>query len=218
MRKFIAQNRNFLIIATVITVLSLLKVHNAHASDISRFEQLPSRQDTFLSTSLYSLRQTLTGQYAYSSYLYAPAIDLADGGKYSLQGKFRPANNWVDTELMFATRVVDSNRARVDFLWGASTGQESKNLYVQPSARLGVFAAFAPRDDLILTAKITGVVAGGKTIERPCIASYGADLGEYAVKCSMASSVLSPQETLKYLQNTPSKEQILAKVEMKYFF
>ena len=144
MRRF---NVLFLAFALFLTALGLLKVHNAHASELQTRISFTPKEDTFLQTNLYSLRQTLTGQYAYGSYLYAPAIDLADGSKYSLKGKFRPDNNWVDTELIFSTKVVDNNRARIDFLWGGSTGQNAQNLYVQPSARLGIFAAFAPRDD-----------------------------------------------------------------------
>ena len=179
---------------------------------------LPSNHDTFLQTRFYSLRQTLSGAYAYNAYTYAPAVLLADGTSKNLRPYFRPANNWQDAELMLATRLIDSNRARVDLLWGGSTGQEAQKLYVQPSARVGFFMALAPVDDFLITTKLTKVVAGGRTIERACIADYGEIVGIQAVKCSLASSALPPAQTLAYLQNTPNKEQISANIELKWFF
>jgi hypothetical protein len=179
---------------------------------------LPSQNDRFLQTQLYSMRQTLTGAYAYNAYTYAPSILLADGSMKNLRPYFRPVNNWQDTEVMFYTRLIDSNRARLDVLWGGSTGQEAQKMYVQPSARVGLFFAAAPTDTFLINAKFTTVVAGGRTIERPCMADYGQIVGVQAVKCSLASSVLPPAQTLAYLQNTPSKEQIVANIELKWFF
>ena len=210
----------FIVFAVFLTALGLAKVGSAHAAayqEISPAQQLPTAG--FVSnTQLYSLRQTLTGQYAYSSYTYAPSILLSDGGSQSLRPLFRPSNNWLDTELMFATRVLNEERFTASMLWGGSTGQDAQKMYVQPSARVGLFMAAAPLDNLLITAKFSTVVAGGRQIERSCSANYGEIGGTQAVKCSMASSVMAPSDTLKYMTNTQSREQILAQVAMKWFF
>lgn len=221
MKKFLRQNAVFFTIATVLTVAGLVKVRSAHAFDhsayLSQAIAAAGKESNFGKTQLHSLRHTQSGQAAYSQYLHAPGIQLDDGSVYSLSNKFKPRHNWVDTEIMFQTVVFNNDRFLLNALWGGSTGQKAEALKVQPSARLGFFAAFAPTDNVLFTAKFSQVVAGGRTIESPCTADYG-DFGSHQVKCSMASGFMAPEDTLKYLQNTPSKERILANFEVKVFF
>ncbi len=98
-------------------------------------------------------------------------------------------------------------------LWGFGTGESGDKYRIEPSLKLGFLLVDQLSRNEWLSLSITAVL-WGYLREKPCSADYGAVGGVQTVNCRMADSVLSPSETLKYLENKAPADQL--SVSLRY--
>ena len=84
-------------------------------------------------------------------------------------------------------------------LWGFGTGERADKYTINPSMRIGFVLQNQFRKNQSLTL-VGDTYLGGEMNEHSCVADYGDIGGIREVNCRLAASVLTPEETLDYLE------------------
>jgi hypothetical protein len=129
-------------------------------------------------------------------------VQLARFGGYELAGgQFQSFSRWYAGRLTFTRAdLITQLSPGIGLLWGLSSGERREKYILQPGLRAGLaaMARLGGHSTLSLTARTT---FGGRLLEKPCSANYGAIGGVELVNCRLAASELSPESTLAQLWN-----------------
>ncbi len=136
---------------------------------------------------------------------------LSDGTTYSFDRYY--SNDWVDLRFTWMTPLSKN----FGVYWGFGTGERGEKYRIDPSLKLG-FLATRPTSEHSLWSFSISTVVGGYLKEKSCIADYGAIGGVQEVNCRLASSILPPAETLKYLRNEPPGDQVSVTLRYQFSF
>jgi hypothetical protein len=135
-------------------------------------------------------------------------IQIARFGGYELaDGQFQSFSRWYAGRLTFIRAdLITQLTPGIGLLWGLSGGERGEKYTLQPSLRAGLVAvaSLSSHSTLSLTARTT---LGGRLLEKPCSANYGAIGGVQLVNCRLANSELSPESTLTQLWNFAPVDQ-----------
>lgn len=145
-----------------------------------------------------------------SNPLSATAAKLAIGGYDLSGGKYQSMVEFytppfADVRADFLTTTAPN----FGLLWGFSTGESAPKYKIDPSLRIGFIDQLVQFHSAFLTLSATSNLFGAME-EYPCEADYGDIGGVQEVNCRLAASILSPDETLKYLvHDVPARYNIV---------
>ena len=132
---------------------------------------------------------------------------LSDGSEYSFERYY--SSNWEDLRITMMTPLSRN----FGVYWGFGTGESGDKYQIDPSVKVGFVTTDEVSENGLLSLSVS-VVLGGYLREESCSADYGAIGGVQSVNCRLASSPLSPEDTLDYLLNEPPGDQI--SVSLRY--
>lgn len=139
------------------------------------------------------------------------SFETAAGGEVRFDKWYN--TKWTDAQLDFMTKVDDN----FGIIWGVSTGERGAKYKIDPSLKLGFVYMTEVRKNVSVSFK-AHYRFGGRLREQSCVADYGDIGGVQQVNCRLAASVLSPQETLKYLLNEKPEDAIMVSFQVKITF
>jgi hypothetical protein len=126
------------------------------------------------------------------------------GGKYqSMVAFYTPP--YADVRIDFLTTTAPN----FGLLWGASTGEAAPKYKIDPSLRIGFIDQLVQFHSAFLTLSATSNLFGAMH-EYSCMGDYPEFGGVQEVNCRLAASILSPEDTLKYLvHDVPARYNIV---------
>ena len=121
------------------------------------------------------------------------AYETADGSQVDLYKWYMPS--MPEAHLTWLTQVTRN----FGVLWGFGTGEYANKYTIEPSLKIGfVYQRQINKNHSI--SFMADTYLGGNLKEHTCMADYGEIGGIREVNCRLAASLLTPEETLSYLE------------------
>jgi len=137
--------------------------------------------------------------------------ELSDGTPISFHRWY--SSKWRNVDAVWMTQVTPG----FGVFWGFGTGERGEKYEIEPSVKVGFLRIWDVSRNAVLSLSMTATL-GGRFLENPCTANYGAIGGTQRVNCRLAASPLPPSETLKYLYRSPPQNQFAVRLRYKFEF
>ena len=122
-------------------------------------------------------------------------------------------SDWRDLSALWMTEVTEN----FGIYWGLSTGEQGEKYRIDPSMKVGFILNRPISRHSLLTLSSTYTI-GGNLNEDTCVADYGPVFGSYTVNCRLASSFLSPEDTLDQMLDRRPTNHFMVNLNYKFSF
>lgn len=138
-------------------------------------------------------------------------IELSGGDYLDLKDWYSPKHP--NLSAAFTTQISEN----LSLFWGGSFGEVGQKYRIGPALSLGLMWHEKLSVHTALQVGVFGIY-GGAVHEQACSADYGAFGGVSQVNCRLAATVLSPEETLSFLWDSPPSASAVLQITYQVTF